>query len=73
LQVSPSGSAVAAFYFNEKGANTPAPVIVFDINTGDVLSQLKSDIPITGDGWISSGQLLIATATDHALRIRALP
>ncbi len=73
LEVSPDGSAVAAVYFNEKGSNIPAPVIVFDIKSGDVRSQWAPDVPIIGGGWISNGQLLVATATEHALHIRSLP
>jgi hypothetical protein len=73
LEVSPDGSAVAVLYFNENGSNTPAPVIVYDIRSGNVLSQWTPDVPIIGGGWISNGHLLVATATEHALQIRSLP
>jgi DNA-binding beta-propeller fold protein YncE len=73
LDVSPDGSAVAAVYFNESGSNIPAAVMVFDIRSTDVLSQWTPDVPIIGGGWISSGQLLVSTASEHALHIRSLP
>jgi COMPASS component SWD3 len=72
LEVSPDGSAVAAVYFNENGSKIPAPAIIFDISSGDVLSRWTPDVPIIGGGWISNGQLLLATATEHALQIRSL-
>ena len=72
LEVSPDGSAVATVYFNENGSKIPAPAIIFDVNSGDVLSLWTPDLPIIGGGW-NNGQLLLATATEHALQIRSLP
>jgi len=73
LEVSPGGSAVAVVYFNENGSKIPAPVIIYDISSGNVLSRWTPDLPIIGVGWISNGQLLLATASEHALQIQSLP
>jgi WD40 repeat protein len=73
LEVSPDGSAVAVVYFNENGPNMPAPVIVFDISSGDVLWQWTPDAPIIGGGWFSNRRLLVGTATEHTLQIWSLP
>ncbi len=72
LEASPDGSAVAVLYFNENGSKIPAAVMVFDIRSGDVLSQWTPDVPLIGGGWISNGHLLVATATEHAVQIRSL-
>ena len=73
LEVAPDGSAVAVAYFNENGSNIPAPVIVFDIGSGNVRSQWTPDAPIIGGGWINNGQLLVATSTPEALHIWSVP
>ncbi len=73
LEVSPDGTAVAAVYSNEHGSNVPAPVIVFDIRSGDVRSQWTPKAPIIGGGWVSDGHLLVATTTQDALHIWSLP
>jgi len=72
LEVSPDGSAVAVAYFNENGSNIPAPVIIFEISSGNVRSKWMPDAPIIGGGWIADGRLLLATATPKALHIWSL-
>ena len=73
LEVSPDGSAVAVAYFDENGSNIPAPVMVFDISSGNIREQWMPNAPIIGGGWISNGHLLVATATPEALHIWSLP
>lgn len=73
LQVSLDGRAVAVAYFNGNGSNIPAPVIVFDISSGNVRSHWMPNTPIIGGGWISDGRLLLATAAPEALHIWSLP
>jgi len=73
VEVSPDGSVVAVEYFDENGANIPAPVMVLDISSGNVRSQWTPDVPIVGTGWIGNGHLLVATATLEALHIWSLP
>lgn len=73
LEVSPDSSVVAVEYFDENGSKIPAPVMLFDISSGNVRSKWTPDVPIIGTGWISTGHLLVATATPEALHIWSLP
>ena len=72
LEVSPDGSAVAVAYVDEKGSNIPAPVMIFELSSGNVRAQWTPETPIIGGGWIADGHLLLATATPEALHIWSL-
>ena len=72
LEVSPDGSAVAVAYVDEKGSNILAPVMIFELSSGNVRAQWTPETPIIGGGWIADGHLLLATATPEALHIWSL-
>jgi hypothetical protein len=72
LEAFPDGSAVAVAFFDEKGSNIPAPVMIFEISSGNIRAQWLPETPIIGGGWMADGRLLLATATPEALHIWSL-
>jgi hypothetical protein len=72
LEVSPDGSAAAVAYADEKGSDILAPVMIFEIGSGNVRAQWMPETPIIGGGWIADGRLLLATATPEVLHIWSL-
>jgi hypothetical protein len=67
LEASPDGSAVAVAFFDEKGSNIPAPVMIFEISSGNIRAQWLPETPIIGGGWMADGRLLLATATPESV------
>jgi WD40 repeat protein len=73
LRLSRDGTLLAATYFNAEDPSKPSPLVIWDLATQSPRTRI--DEPVvrpTGDEFLSDGRLLIASGSEHELKIWSL-
>jgi WD40 repeat protein len=69
LEVSPDGTSVAIVFMKSDNLAQPAPVVVWEVSSGQKKSEWLPPTLALAGGWTRSGHLISATAGPDAMRI----
>ena len=70
LQISRDGKFLAAAYFDDKGFNNPAPLMVWDVASGTVRTNIQqSEFKPNGGRFLTDGRLLLTSSATGMLQV----
>ena len=73
LKVSPDGSLVAAILMKAENMTQPAPVVMWEVSSGQKKSQWMPTTLALGMDWTRDGRLISAGADSDSLHIWRVP
>ncbi|SPF50642.1 hypothetical protein SBA4_4470005 [Candidatus Sulfopaludibacter sp. SbA4] len=69
LLVSPKGDLLAAVFMKADNMLEPAPIVVWEADSGRRRVEWMPPKLAVGGGWTEDGRLLVATATKEAVHV----